>query len=113
MVIAGMDPNDFKDLGTVWESWGGVWGGALNDPIHFEYPGFSIRREPSAPARRARPQEGGAFYRLANFLASFTGLGIVQIVDALVSALDGNEDVATWYLNHPAEAVRDLLKYLF
>jgi hypothetical protein len=113
MVIAGMDPNDFKDLGTVWESWGGVWGGALNDPIHFEYPGFSIGGSSFKRAGRARPQEGGAFYRLANFLASFTGLGIVQIVDALVSALDGNEDVATWYLNHPAEAVRDLLKYLF
>jgi hypothetical protein len=40
MVIAGMDPQDFRDLGTVWESWGGVWGGALNDPIHFEFPGF-------------------------------------------------------------------------
>lgn len=42
MVIAGMDPSDFRDLGTVWEAWGGVWGGALNDPIHFEYPGFRV-----------------------------------------------------------------------
>jgi hypothetical protein len=113
MVIAGMDPQDFRDLGTVWESWGGVWGGALNDPIHFEYPGFSGGGSASRGVTRARPQEGGAFYRLADFLASFTQLGIVQIVDALVSALDGNEDIATWYLNHPAEAARDLLKYIF
>jgi hypothetical protein len=113
MVITGMDPNDFKDLGTVWESWGGIWGGALNDPIHFEYPGFSSRRTPHFPTGRVRPPEGGAFYKLANFLASFTPLGVVQIVDALVSALDGNDDLASWYLNHPTEAVRDLLKYLF
>jgi hypothetical protein len=47
MVIAGMDPQDLADLGTVWQSWGGVWGGALNDPIHFEYPGFSSGRPAS------------------------------------------------------------------
>lgn len=29
-----------NQLGTVWTSWGGVWGGAFNDPIHFEFPGF-------------------------------------------------------------------------
>jgi hypothetical protein len=27
----------------------------------------------------------------------------------LVSLLDGNEDRASWYLQHPAEAIRDLL----
>jgi D-alanyl-D-alanine carboxypeptidase len=32
--------NDLADLGKVWESWGGIWGGAFKDPIHFEYPGF-------------------------------------------------------------------------
>jgi hypothetical protein len=32
--------SDLGDLGKVWESWGGVWGGRFNDPIHFEYPGF-------------------------------------------------------------------------
>jgi hypothetical protein len=113
MVIAGMDPSDFKDLGTVWESWGGVWGGALHDPIHFEYPGFSIGR--SAPARsgRARPQEGGVFYKLADFLSGFVPyIGAAQLVDDLVTLLDGNEDVAGFYLHHPAEAARDLLKYL-
>jgi len=29
------------DLGTVWQQWGGVWGGT-SDPVHFEYPGFKI-----------------------------------------------------------------------
>jgi hypothetical protein len=41
MVVAGMDPEAFKELGQLWQSWGGVWGGAFNDPIHFEYPGFT------------------------------------------------------------------------
>lgn len=42
MVTSAMDPQDLKDLGQVWESWGGVWGGEFRDPIHFEYPGFSL-----------------------------------------------------------------------
>jgi hypothetical protein len=28
------------DVGYTWESWGGVWG-SQNDPVHFQYPGFS------------------------------------------------------------------------
>lgn len=41
MITSAMDPTDLADLGTVWKSWGGVWGGEFGDPIHFEYPGFS------------------------------------------------------------------------
>lgn len=29
------------DLGSVWEDWGGVWGGRFGDEVHFEYPGAS------------------------------------------------------------------------
>lgn len=29
-----------SDVGRLWESWGGVWGGHYSDPVHFEYPGF-------------------------------------------------------------------------
>lgn len=25
-----------RSLGSLWESWGGTWGGRFNDPIHFE-----------------------------------------------------------------------------
>lgn len=28
------------DVGRLWESWGGVWGGHYSDPVHFEFPGF-------------------------------------------------------------------------
>jgi len=44
MMIAGSPSqmeSDHNDLGHVWESWGGVWGGHFKDPIHFEYPGFT------------------------------------------------------------------------
>ena len=27
-----------NDLGLLWESWGGRWGGRFKDPIHFEAP---------------------------------------------------------------------------
>jgi hypothetical protein len=34
-------PHDaLDDLGALWRSWGGGWGGAT-DPIHFELPGAS------------------------------------------------------------------------
>lgn len=29
-------PDILRQAGAVWESWGGVWGGRFNDPIHFE-----------------------------------------------------------------------------
>jgi hypothetical protein len=32
------DESQFDDLGTVWEGWGGTWGGRFRDPIHFEAP---------------------------------------------------------------------------
>lgn len=38
MIVAYADW--LPQLGQLWQSWGGVWGGAFNDPIHFEYPGF-------------------------------------------------------------------------
>jgi len=37
----GQMESDLADLGQVWESWGGIWGGHFKDPIHFEYPGFT------------------------------------------------------------------------
>jgi len=50
---------------------------------------------------------------LADFLSGFVpGLGVVQLVDWLVSLLDHNDDLASWYLQHPAEAARDLLSKL-
>jgi len=30
------DPRQLQEMGAVWESWGGRWGGRGGDPIHFE-----------------------------------------------------------------------------
>jgi hypothetical protein len=30
------DPDQLVQMGAVWESWGGRWGGRFGDPIHFE-----------------------------------------------------------------------------
>jgi LAS superfamily LD-carboxypeptidase LdcB len=32
------DKRYLKEMGEVWESWGGRWGGRFKDPIHFEAP---------------------------------------------------------------------------
>jgi len=108
MVTSAMDPQDLADLGQVWKSWGGVWGGEFNDPIHFEYPGFTVR----APRSNA-PQVGGAFYKLADLLSGFVPyLGEVQLADELATLLDHKESTASFYLQHPAEAIRDLVNRL-
>lgn len=41
MLRNSVDPYDdwlLHWLGRVWQSWGGVYGGANNDPIHFQAP---------------------------------------------------------------------------
>ena len=33
-----LDPYEaLKELGEIWESWGGTWGGRFKDPVHFDY----------------------------------------------------------------------------
>lgn len=112
-----VSPASFQaNVGKAWQVvWGGKWGGA-RDPVHFELPGASqlawkIGESSGTVQSSGAPAAGGAFYKLANFLSSFVpGLGEVQLVDSLVSMLDGNNDKASWYLQHPAEAIRDLVK---
>lgn len=36
MVVVPMD--SIRDVGELWESWGGRWGGRFGDEIHFEAP---------------------------------------------------------------------------
>lgn len=114
---AVVSPSEYQaGVGQAWQNlWGGKWGGR-RDPVHFELPGASQlawqlgEQGAQTLSGPARPVEGGSFYKLADFLSSFVpGLGALQLVDSLVSLLDGNEDTATFYLHHPAEAVRDLL----
>lgn len=30
------DPGQLQQMGQIWESWGGTWGGRGGDPIHFQ-----------------------------------------------------------------------------
>jgi D-alanyl-D-alanine carboxypeptidase len=46
-------------LGHLWQSWGGVWGGTFNDPIHFEYPGF--------PKQAPHPKAWDTAYKYLNY----------------------------------------------
>lgn len=105
-------------VGTLWGKWwGGKWGGA-RDPVHFELPGASqlawkLGESGAATPIVQAPIPGGSFYKLADFLSSFVPiLGEVQLVDSLVTLFDHNEDEAGWYLQHPAEALRDIVHLL-
>jgi|SRR6516162_1348865 hypothetical protein len=103
------------NVGRAWETtWGGTWGGE-KDPVHFELPGASklawtLGEQGAQPIQPGRPQPGDVWYQLADFMSGLLpGVGELQLVDSLVSALDGNADLAAWYLHHPAEGTRDLL----
>lgn len=43
LIVTPYDLRTFKQLGRLWKSWHGGWGGAFHDPIHFELPGASAR----------------------------------------------------------------------
>lgn len=47
MVVTGA--SNQVDCGIVWNSWGGDYGGE-EDPIHFQYPGFTPPPNPPPPA---------------------------------------------------------------
>jgi hypothetical protein len=104
------DEAQLADLGTVWEQMGGVWGGVYHDPIHFEAGGLHKVTYAHAAAETGEPVEGSDIYALADFLSGFVpGLGVVQLADTLATMLGSKQDKAAWYLQHPAEAIRDLL----
>jgi hypothetical protein len=104
------DESQLIDLGTVWEQMGGTWGGHFKDPIHFEAGGLHKATYDAVAAATGEPVPGGEIYSLANFLSGFVpGLGALQLADELATMLGSQPDKVSWYLQHPAEAVRDLL----
>ena len=76
------------DLGYLWQTWGGVWGGQFNDPIHFEFPGF-----PHAAVESAG-QSG--YVKAANIAASFLpgGAGLLASVSP---AFAGGKSKCPWW----------------
>jgi hypothetical protein len=106
------DESQLSDLGQVWEQMGGVWGGHFHDPIHFEAGGIIAQgaRQTQKRVRAAPRTSQNPFLRLADFLSGFVPvLGQVQTAEEIAAILDGRQDVASWYLQHPAEALRDLI----
>jgi D-alanyl-D-alanine carboxypeptidase len=62
-----------SELGVLWESWGGVWGGRFQDPVHFEYPGFSSPR-PTAQSAPSGPVTNAENWAIG--FADFWGLPV-------------------------------------
>ena len=113
-----------EDMGTVWVGWGHVYGGK-NDPVHFEWEGFS-HRSPSATtvadplANFGKP--GTIWDQFADVLlvqaTSLLGGLASRIVSkaflatSLYSLFGGQESMAVFYLSHPVELLRDAYSIL-
>jgi D-alanyl-D-alanine carboxypeptidase len=82
MVVIG--PANQADLGQVWESWGGVYGGAA-DPIHFEYPGFHLPTGKQASSAGCSALESVLAGAVDLILGFAPGIGQVELVSSLLS----------------------------
>ena len=111
MVVDG--PGEQAAAGAVWSGpgWGGKYGGE-EDPVHFEYPGFSSPTpsnialgDPNALSIR-RKAEQLADYLISLIPSPFQGILSTAVVASLIlSTLGSNAASAiAWYLSHPAEA---------
>lgn len=109
------NPVDQNDLGTVWKSWRGKWGGDFRvpDPIHFEFPGFvspTGPTDPSAPADPISTSIRNKAERLADqviWLLPIPLRGILSIsalATQILSIVGLDEPTLDWLLLHPAEA---------
>lgn len=99
---------DLQDLGTVWASWGGVYGGA-RDPVHFEYPGF---RPPPTPSRTAQQRSTGAVPgllgpTLGDVLVGFLPfVGTGELAATIVDALGLSQSEAVRLLSAPVTTLQ-------
>jgi hypothetical protein len=77
---AAPSKSDQTDLGQVWESWGGVWGGRFGDPVHFEWPGFK-----GASTAGGCSSVVKAMASAVDFVLGFApGIGEVELIATLV-----------------------------
>lgn len=91
---------DQADLGQVWESWGGVWGGHYGDPVHFEFPGFKSSQATAAHTR-ACSKGTSLLAQAADLVVGFVpGIGEVELVATLAS-LGFPRSKVLQYLSNP------------
>lgn len=110
-----------QDLGAVWRSWGGVYGGE-EDPVHFEASGFKSWLsgqgiQTSSPGPASNQSTRDMLAKLVDlFLASLPGWvgGIVStagLSNSIYGIARGKQSTMLLWLSHPQEffdAVYDL-----
>lgn len=78
-----------QDVGDLWTSWGGTWGGSP-DPVHFELPGAS-------QSHRIGPRTHSLAEAVDLVLSFVPGIGEVELVAALA------------HLGYPQSEILDFL----
>lgn len=101
--LAVDNTTDLVDLGTVWESWNGVWGGRFSDPVHFEYPGWNALVGAQAVAPTVSSGCGTTEKLLAqavDFVLGFAPyIGTAELIAWLVSFGFPQSTVLQWLSN--------------
>jgi D-alanyl-D-alanine carboxypeptidase len=108
-------PGDLVQAGQLWVGWGGKYGGQ-RDPVHFEYPGFTVP-SPAKAGASLPPDFGTAstssWDALADLLVTwvpfFRIFGTVLVANALAQVFVG-PNLVSFYLTHPVEFVRDVYR---
>lgn len=94
--------SDLDDLGKVWESWGGVWGGHYGDPVHFEFPGFKA----AAPIAVKCSKTTSLIAAAADLVLGFApGVGEVELLAWLVSFGFPRSAVLKWLQNPVSSSI--------
>ncbi len=111
LLVAG-EQNQY-DLGQVWQSWGGVWGGS-KDPIHFEMPGFrqafqserpDIRTAPAASVQASPRKEASVLSEAVDLILGLNPIiGYTELVAWLLS-LGFPQSQILDFLSGPAEYI--------
>jgi D-alanyl-D-alanine carboxypeptidase len=94
--------SDQADLGKVWESWGGVWGGRYGDPVHFEWPGFKAPAAIGAGCSPVVSKMASAVDFVVGFLP---GIGEVELLATLVGLGFPRSSVVKFLKNPVSSAV--------
>ncbi len=99
------------ELGSLWESWGGTYGGANRDPVHFELAGAS---------RQARALGGGEYTPVSRYVKAGIGgaadyliglnpaIGTMELVSGLL-ALGFPDNQVLKFLSGPGSYLMERL----